>query len=115
MRKCSLFIFLVYAIGFGQNKQVLYDFAGLPQTLLLNPGAEVENKFHIGLPLFSQVSAQGGFTGFSAYDIFADNGIDINDKIKAAVNKYGTAEFVAFNQQLEVLSGGFRLPNNDYL
>ncbi|MDP3358635.1 MAG: DUF5723 family protein [Lutibacter sp.] len=117
MRKYSLIIFLllVFAIGYTQNKQVLYDFAGLPQTLLLNPGAEVENKFHVGMPLFSQVSAQGGFTGFSTYDIFADNGIDINDKIKAAVNKYGTAEFVAFNQQLELLSGGFRLPNNDYL
>ncbi len=115
MRKCSLFIFLVYALGFGQNKQVLYDFAGLPQTLILNPGAEVENKYHFGLPLFSQISAQAGFTGFSTYDIFADNGININDKIRAAVNKYGTAEFVAFNQQLEVLSGGFRLPNNDYL
>ena len=116
MRKCSLIIFLlVFAIGYAQNKQVLYDFAGLPQTLLLNPGAEVENKFHVGLPLFSQVSVQGGFTGFSTYDIFADNGIDINDKIKAAVNKYGTAEFFAFNQQFEVLSGGFRLPNDDYL
>jgi hypothetical protein len=94
MRKLGVFIFLllVYAIGYSQNKQVLYDFAGLPQTLLLNPGAEVENKFHVGMPLFSQASVQGGFTGFSTYDIFADNGIDINDKIKAAVNNYGTAE-----------------------
>lgn len=115
MRKLSFIIFLVCAIGSAQNKQVLYDFAGLPQTLLLNPGAEVENKFHFGMPMFSQLSVQGGFTGFSTYDIFADNGIDINDKIRKAVNNYGTAEFFAFNQQLEVLSGGFRLPNNDYL
>lgn len=115
MRRLSFFIFLIYAIGFSQNKQVLYDFAGLPQTLLLNPGAEVDHKFHFGMPLFSQISAQGGFTGFSTYDIFADNGIDINDKIKAALNNYGTAEFFAFNQQLEILSGGYRLPNNDYL
>lgn len=115
MRKFSLIIFLVHAVGFAQNKQVLYDFAGLPQTLLLNPGAEVDNRFHFGMPLFSHLSAQGGFTGFSAYDIFADDGVDINEKIKAAVSNYGTTEFVAFNQQLEVLSGGYRLPNNDYL
>lgn len=115
MRKFSLFIFLVYAVGFAQNKQVLYDFAGLPQTLHLNPGAEVDHKFHFGMPLFSQLSAQSGFTGFSTYDIFADNGIDINEKIKVAVNNYGTAEFFAFNQQLEILNGGYRLPNNDYL
>lgn len=115
MRKIHVFIFLVYAIGFSQNKQILYNFAGLPQTLLLNPGAEVNHKFHFGMPLFSQLSVQGGFTGFSTYDIFADNGIDINDKIRAAVSNYGTAEFAAFNQQLEVLNVGFRLPNNDYL
>jgi hypothetical protein len=115
MRKLSFFIFFVYAIGYTQNKQVLYDFAGLPQILLLNPGAEFDNKLHFGMPLFSQLSAQSGFTGFSAYDIFADDGIDINEKIKVAVNNYGTSEFFSFNQQLEVLSGGFRLPNNDYL
>jgi hypothetical protein len=115
MRKLSFFLFLLYAIGYTQNKQVLYDFAGLPQTLLLNPGAEVNQKFHIGMPLFSQLSVQGGFTGFSTYDIFADNGIDINNKIRKAVNNFGKTEFMAFNQQLEVLSCGYRLPNNNYL
>ncbi len=115
MRKLSFFIFLVCAIGYNQNKQVLYDFADLPQTLLLNPGAEVSQKFHFGMPLFSQISVQGGFTGFSTYDIFADNGIDINDKIKTAIDNFGKTEFVGFNQQLEVFSGGFRLPNSNYL
>ena len=115
MRKLSFFLFLLYAIGYTQNKQVLYDFAGLPQTLLLNPGAEVNQKFHVGMPLFSQLSVQGGFTGFSTYDIFADNGIDINNKIRKAVNNFGKTEFMAFNQQLEVLSCGYRLPNNNYL
>ncbi len=115
MRKLSFFIFLLCAIGYTQNKQVLYDFAGLPQTLLLNPGAEVRQKFHVGMPLFSQVSVQGGFTGFSTYDIFADNGIDINDKIRKVVNNFGKTEFAAINQQLEVFNGGLRLKNNNYL
>lgn len=115
MRKLAILGFLVCAIGYSQNKQVLYDFAGLPQTLLLNPGAEVDNKFHVGFPLLSQISVQAGFTGFSVYDIFADDGIDINNKIRDAVNNYGSSEFVALNQQLEVLSGGFRLKNSSYL
>lgn len=115
MRKLVFFIFLVCTIGYAQNKQVLYEFAGLPQTLMLNPGAEVSQKFHFGMPLFSQLSVQGGFTGFSTYDIFADNGIDINDKIRKAVNNFGKTEFVAINQQLEVFNGGFRLKNNNYL
>ena len=115
MRKLLLLSFLVYTIGYSQNKQVLYDFAGLPQTLMLNPGAEVNNKFHVGLPLLTQISFQGGFTGFSAYDIFADDGVDINDKIRAAIGSFGKSEFIAINQQLEVFNGGFRLKNNQYL
>jgi Family of unknown function (DUF5723) len=115
MRKLVLLSFLISVIGYSQNKQVLYDFARLPQNLLLNPGAEVDAKLHLGLPLFSQLSFQAGFTGFSAYDIFSDDGIDINNKINNAVSNYGTSEFIALNQQLEVLNGGFRLKNNSYL
>ncbi|MFA5297413.1 MAG: DUF5723 family protein [Lutibacter sp.] len=115
MRKLLMLIFLVFSVGYAQNKQVLYDFSGLPQTLLLNPGAEVSYKSHVGMPFLSQISFQSGFTGFSTYDIFADNGIDINVKIRAALAKYRKTEFVAVNQQLEILSGGFRLPNKNYL
>lgn len=115
MRKLILISFLVYSIGYSQNKQILYDFAGLPQTLLLNPGAIVRNELHFGIPLVSHISLQGGFTGFSIYDVFADDGVNINDKIKAVLNKYGKSEFLEVNQQLEILYGGFRLPNNDYL
>jgi len=115
MRKLVLISFLVCVVGYSQNKQVLYDFAGLPQTLLLNPGAEVHNKYHVGLPFFSQLSVQAGFTGFSAYDIFADDGVNINTKIRNAINNYGTSEFMEFNQQIEVFSGGFRLKNNSYI
>lgn len=115
MRKLQILVLLVYAISYSQNKQVLYDFAGLPQTLMMNPGAEVGNKFHIGFPILSQISVQGGFTGFSTYDIFADNGVDINDKIRDAIHGFGKTEFTMVNQQLEILSGGYRLKNNDYL
>ena len=115
MRKILFLSFLVFSFGYSQNKQVLYDFNGLPQTLLLNPGSKVTNKYHVGIPLLSQISLQAGFTGFSAYDIFADNGIPINDKIRAAVNNFGKSEFVTINEQLEILSGGFELPNKSYL
>ena len=115
MRKLVLLSFLISVMGYSQNKQVLYDFARLPQNLLLNPGAEVDAKLHFGLPLFSQLSFQAGFTGFSAYDIFSDDGIDINIKINDAVSNYGTSEFSIVNQQLEVVNGGFRLKNNSYL
>jgi len=115
MRKIIYLFLFISLQSIAQNKQVLYDFNNLPQTLLLNPGAEVYNQFHIGFPLLSQVSFQGGFTGFTTYDIFANDGVPINDKIRKAVNKYGKAEFLETNQQLEIINAGFRLKNNDYL
>jgi len=115
MRKIVLVVLFVSSLSYAQNKQILYDFAGLPQTLLLNPGAEVNNKFYVGVPLLSQISMQGSFSGFSAYDIFADDGIHINDKIRAAVNNFGNAEIAVFNEQIEVFSGGFKLKNNSHL
>ena len=115
MRKIIIIFFLGYVVGYSQHNQLLYDFTGLPQTLILNPGAKVNNQFFFGIPMLSHLSIQGGFTGFSAYDIFADNGIDINDKIKAALNNYGKTEFIAANQQLEILYGGWRLSKNRYV
>ena len=115
MKYFWVFCFLIPFLGHSQNKQIVYDFANLPQTLLLNPGAEVTNKWHVGVPLVSHFSVNGGFSGFSTYDIFADNGVPINDKIKAAVNNFGKSEFVALNQQLEVISVGFELPNKSYV
>lgn len=115
MKYFWVFYFLFSFLGYSQNKQIVYDFANLPQTLLLNPGAEVTNKWHLGVPVLSHFSINGGFTGFSTYDIFADNGVHINDKIKAAVNNFGKSEFVALNQQLEVISAGFELPNKSYV
>ena len=115
MKKIIFIFFLGYIVGYTQNNQLLYNFTGLPQTLMLNPGAKVNNQFFFGFPMVSRVSLQGGFTGFSTYDIFADNGLDINDKIVAALNNYGKTEFIAVNQLLEILYAGFRLPNNRYL
>lgn len=117
MRKLIFIAGFIVTFSFvnAQNKQVLYDFADLPQTLMLNPGAEVPYKFHVGFPMLSQLSFNAGFTGFSTYDIFADDGVDINTKIKSVIDKYGKSEFFAINQQIEILNGGFRLPNNDYV
>lgn len=106
-----LFTFVISA----QNKQVLYDFAGLPQSLLLNPATDFQGKFHVGVPGLSQISFQVGFSGFSAYDLLADNNVPINDKIKNIYQSYGKKEFFSLNQQLEILNIGFRYRNNNYI
>jgi hypothetical protein len=97
-----------------QNKQVLYNFAELPQTLLLNPGAETNFKFHIGVPLLSGISSEFGSTGFSVSDLFAVDNKNINDKVSTVINKIGNRDHVKFNFQLDVFNAGYRYNDNIY-
>ena len=68
-----------------QNKQILYDFNEIPQSLLLNPGMETDFKWYVGVPLLSGVSGYVGSNGISINDIFANDGIDINVKVRERV------------------------------
>ena len=116
MKKVVLFLVLVLSVNaFSQNKQVLYDFAGLPQTLLLNPGLETNLKFHIGLPLISGFSAEIGSTGFSVAEIFADDGRDINEKIASLLENVDSKDYLKLNTQIEVFSAGYHFNDKTYL
>lgn len=115
MKKILFYCLLAVNMSFAQNQQILYDFGDLPQTLLLNPGAIVHNKFHIGVPMLSNNSANAGFSGFSIYELFADDGSDINSNLKRVVDNFGRTEFFSVSQQLEVINIGYRVSNYDYL
>jgi hypothetical protein len=110
-----IFTFLIGLNSFSQNKQVLYDFAGLPQTLLLNPGLETDYKFHIGVPLLSGFSSEIKSTGFSLAEIFSVNNNTINDKISAILNKIDANDYLKVNTQIEVFSAGFRFDKKTYV
>jgi hypothetical protein len=110
-----IFTFLIGLNSFSQNKQVLYDFAGLPQTLLLNPGLETDYKFHIGMPLLSGISSEIKSTGFSLSEIFSVNNNTINDKISAVLNKIDANDYLKVNTQIEVFSAGFRFDKKTYI
>ncbi len=107
MKRVSLLFGMVACLAFSQNKQILYGFNEIPQSLLLNPGAKVENDWFFGVPLLSQVSGQFGLSGITAYDIFADDGIDFNDKLRTAIYNMNSNDFFTVNQQLEIFSAGF--------
>ncbi len=95
-----------------QNKEVLYDYTDLPQSLLLNPGAEIRFKYHVGVPLLSQLHINAGLSGASIYDVFADDGRDINDKIETTLNKLTSNDYLTVTQQLEVFSFGWESKKN---
>ena len=115
MKKVFFLFFIVCTMqSYSQNKQVLYNFAELPQTLLLNPGAENNYKFHIGVPLVSGFSVEIGSTGVVVSDIFAKDNVPINDKINTIFNKLSIRDHVKINFQMEVLNGGFRYNDKNY-
>ena len=102
------FIFISSLAVSAQNKQLLYNFDDLPQTLLSNPGAETNFDMHIGLPLLSQIHLSAGSSGVSLYDIFKEDGGSINDRIRESVHKLTRNDFFVVNQQLEIFSIGWR-------
>lgn len=94
-------------MSWAQNKQLLYGFPDIPQTLLLNPGGQINNRGYIGVPLFSQVHLSAGSSGFTVYDLFAENNVDFNTKLRNVIYDSKPSDFSTINQQIEIFSGGF--------
>lgn len=110
MRKIILIFVLFLTIGcFSQNKQILYNFTAVPQSLMTNPGSDVKYDWYFGVPLLSGISANVGSSGFSAYDLFADNAVDFNLKLRNVVFSATRKDRVAINEQIEVFNGGFKI------
>lgn len=106
-----LFIGLFWGLNpsIAQNKQILYDFLEIPQALMLNPGMKTHYNWHAGLPLLSGISAQAATSGLAVNDIFANDGLDINDKVRdRAVYGMDIRDDITGVYQIEVISGGFR-------
>ncbi len=116
MKKVFLFyIVLGLSIGYSQNKQLLYNWEVTPQALLLNPGSLVLQDYHYGIPLLSQVYLNGGSSGMSAFDIFADDGVSINTKIEQKIFELTDRDFFTATEQLELLNVGWRTKNDNYI
>jgi hypothetical protein len=107
MKLKVLLCLLATVVCFSQNKEILYNFTPLPQSLLTNPGADVKYKWFFGVPLLSGISANIGSTGINAYDLFAKDGIDFNTKVKEVIATTNRNDYVTTNQQLELFSAGF--------
>ena len=94
---------------------MLYNVDDLPQTLMSNPGARIDFVGHVGLPFFSQIHLFAGSSGASVHDIFADDGNNINDRISRTMNNMTAGDFVSANEQLEIISLGWKIDRRNYL
>lgn len=108
-------VFVITTTIFSQNKQVLYDFGELPQSLLLNPALENNHKFHVGIPILSGFSTQIGSSGVVLTDLFAVDNQNINDKISQVLHTLTSDDFMMINTQVELLNIGYRLNEKTYL
>ncbi|QWX82952.1 hypothetical protein H0I23_10815 [Cellulophaga sp. HaHaR_3_176] len=108
----SLFLFNTALSA--QNKQLLYDFEEVPQSLLLNPGMTTSYKWHSSVPLLGGFSFQVGNTGATPTDLFLDDGVLYDTKFREKV-VYGmdNKDELSGNIQVEILNGGFRGKNSD--
>ncbi|MBK5214615.1 MAG: hypothetical protein JJE55_13250 [Flavobacteriaceae bacterium] len=115
MRNFLTFILsLVGVFAISQNKQILYGFDDIPQSLMLNPGSKVLQKKHYGIPFLSQIHFNGGSSGVSVYDIFKNGSDNINDRITHKIFEMKNTDFFTATQQLELLSYGWRAKNEIY-
>ncbi len=116
----KIFLLLIFSVfcSQAQNKQLLYNFAGIPQTLLANPGSDVQYEWYVGVPLLSGLSVQFGSNGVSAYDLFAKNNVDFNDKLRLVIASASAKDKIMIQEQIEIFSGGIKLgdwESNSYL
>ncbi len=114
MRFFSFLFMLIPAFLMAQNKQVLFDFAELPQALLLNPATETNYKYHAGVPLLSGISMNIASSGVVATDLFLKDNIDINTKLQTVFNQLQPEDNILINTQIDVLNGGFRYDDSTY-
>jgi len=105
----SLILLFCSAGSFAQNKQVLYDFTDIPQALMVNPGMETDFQWFAGVPFVSGISGYAGSNGASVNDIFAADGLDINDKVRERlVGRLTTRDEFSGTAQIELFNGGYR-------
>jgi hypothetical protein len=116
MKHVLAIFLLVSTVVFGQNKQILYGFKEIPQSLLVNPGGVVpeEQRYHFGVPLLSQFHINGGASGISVYDIFGESSVDINTRIDNKIFEMTNNDFFTATQQLEIVNFGWRKNETTY-
>ncbi len=117
--KFPLFLFLVVIVNTSvssQNKQFIYGFQDIPQSLLENPGGEVFFDKHIGIPFLSGVYLNVGTNNGLISGLFTNDGVAINNKFQSIIHSLSTKDFFSVNEQLDIVNIGYRLQNEkDYL
>ncbi|SHH05090.1 DUF5723 family protein [Flagellimonas flava] len=112
--KSVLFLAVVYGTVSlsAQNKQLLYDFYEIPQSLMVNPGVKASEKWHVGVPGISGLYFQAGTSGVTVNDLFANDGVDFTTKVRErVVDGMSKRDDFSVTNQVEAFTIGFRSRN----
>ena len=116
--KTKLFLFVVLSYAFSalaQNEVNYYNFAHIPQSIMSNPSYDIDKKIHVGVPLISNFRIDLGSSGVNLYDLFADNGIPIEEKFRATIYQMTEKDGFLINQKTDLINIGYRLSSDRYL
>lgn len=99
-----------------QNKQFLYGFQEIPQSLLENPGGEVNFTKHISIPFLSGIYIDAGTNNNLISNLFSNDRDDIGDKYERIIHQLSAKDFISVNEQLDIINIGYKLKNGkDYI
>ena len=112
---CIISGFLISSFSYSQNQQLLFGFAEMPNTLMVNPGAETNFRFHAGVPALSGLFFKFGSSEAKIADLFLEDNINFNTKFFNLTQKLTDRDFIDFNSKIELLNGGYRLNEKMYL
>jgi len=110
-----IYMALGLTVAIAQNKQVLYGFGDIPQAMMLNPGSKTDLQKHYGIPFLSQIHLDVGASALSTYDLFADDGVSINTKLRNKIFEMENTDFLTVTQQIELINFGWRTKNDIYI
>ena len=111
--RCFRVMFLGILIGYApllaQNKELLYDFTEIPQALLINPGMATSFSWYAGIPFASGIYGQAATSGITVNDLFANDGLDFNVKVRTrALNSLTKRDEFGETVMIDLLNGGYR-------
>lgn len=108
---------LVFFVSFVSRaqQQFAFSFGETPYTLMLNPGAETNFKYHYGIPVFSNFNINTGLTGFDLSELFLADNQNFDFKFRRVLEKLEPDDHINFNARIDILNGGYRYDDRTYL
>jgi hypothetical protein len=117
MKFLKIFVILFFSTFTVMAQNTMYFMDRLPQSIKYNPSIMPEMDFFLGLPGMGGVSVQAYNSGFNYNELnyFIDHIWDANYNPDDFVNSIGSHNNFSMAADVNLLSIGFKLKNNDFL